>query len=198
MTGPDREAGGRLAFAAISRRQMGLYVLFASLSMLFAASLVGYFITRSQSAIWRDASMPRLPGRLFISTLFLIGVSTYLQGGLRAIRENRAQTMMRRLLLGLGFSLLFLGNQALGWSTLSGSSIPENARSLYAFTFYLLTGLHALHVLGGFVPLGVVLVRARSGEYSSSRHEGVLLCVQYWHFLGVVWAILFTTLVLFS
>ncbi|HET9929853.1 MAG TPA: cytochrome c oxidase subunit 3, partial [Polyangiaceae bacterium] len=66
------------------------------------------------------------------------------------------------------------------------------------YTFYVLTGLHAAHVVGGFVPAGIVFARARRREYSSSRHEGVLLCTQYWHYLGVVWLALFLVLELSS
>ena len=68
-------------------------------------------------------------------------------------------------------------------------------KSLYTFCFFTLTGVHALHVLGGFVPLGIVLHRAKRREYSSSRHEGVRFCVQYWHFLAVVWLVLVAVLV---
>ena len=72
---------------------------------------------------------------------------------------------------------------------------PEVAnQSLYAFTFYLLTGLHWLHVVGGFAPLGVVLYRVNQREYSSSRMEGIKFCVQYWHYLGAIWLVLLTTL----
>ena len=50
----------------------------------------------------------------------------------------------------------------------------------------------------GLAPLAVVTVKLRQGEYSSSRHEGFKLCTQYWHFLGVVWAILFGALLVAS
>ncbi len=58
----------------------------------------------------------------------------------------------------------------------------------------MLTGLHALHVIGGFVPLLVVLGKAKRREYSSSNHEGVKLCAQYWDYLGVIWTILLSVL----
>jgi cytochrome c oxidase subunit 3 len=60
----------------------------------------------------------------------------------------------------------------------------------------MLTGLHAAHVLGGFIPLGIVLGRADRRRYSSSEHEGPRLCRQYWDYLFVVWVILLTALFL--
>jgi heme/copper-type cytochrome/quinol oxidase subunit 3 len=60
----------------------------------------------------------------------------------------------------------------------------------------LLTGVHALHVLGGFVPLGFVVHHALRRQYSSSSHEGLTLCAQYWHYLGAVWLVLVSMLYL--
>jgi cytochrome c oxidase subunit 3 len=58
----------------------------------------------------------------------------------------------------------------------------------------ILTVLHALHVLGGVIPLIVCTVRAGQGLYSADEHQGVYSLVRYWHFLGVVWVILFAVL----
>ena len=74
------------------------------------------------------------------------------------------------------------------------ATIATDARTLYGFTFYMLTGLHALHVIGGFVPLVIVLNKAKGREYSSSNHEGVKLCAQYWDYLGVIWLCLLSVL----
>jgi heme/copper-type cytochrome/quinol oxidase subunit 3 len=65
---------------------------------------------------------------------------------------------------------------------------------LYAITFYMLTGLHAAHVLGGIGALAVVLVRAWRGDYGWAWFPGVRHLATYWHFLGVVWLVLFATL----
>ena len=73
---------------------------------------------------------------------------------------------------------------------MSAATTATDARTLYGFTFYMLTGLHAVHVVAGFVPLGVILNKAKRREYSSSNHEGVKLCTQYWDYLGVVWCVL--------
>jgi cytochrome c oxidase subunit 3 len=62
--------------------------------------------------------------------------------------------------------------------------------------FYWLTGLHGAHVVGGVVFLTVCLTRAARGRYSASSHLGVELCELYWHFLGIVWVVLVTTLFL--
>ena len=66
--------------------------------------------------------------------------------------------------------------------------------SLYAWTFYVLTALHALHVLGGLPPMLIVTVRALRMGYGPSDHRGLVYCAMYWHFLDAVWIVLYAIL----
>src|SRR5262249_50092372 len=95
-------------------------------------------------------------------------------------------------LLALGFLI----NQTRVWLSLDNIQLPTNARTLFAFSFALITGLHALHVLGGFVPLAVCTVRASRERYSSFDHIGVTYCAMYWHFLDVAWVVIVSVLLL--
>jgi cytochrome c oxidase subunit 3 len=186
------------ARSAISTRRLALYVLFASISMLFGATMVGYLVTRAQSPLWRTAEMPALPAGLWLSTLLIVAISATFQSAISAIRQNRSRALLRRLWFGTGLVVLFLSAQAQNWLYMERATVAVQIRTLYPYTFYMLTGLHGAHVLGGLVPLGLVIHRARRNEYSSSSHEGVDLCVLYWHYLGVVWLLLFTALKVFS
>ena len=181
----------------VSTAQVGIVVFFVSLGVLFVASLVAYVITRTGNPEWR-AGMPGLPLGLLASTGLIAGLSGAMHWGLASIRKNRNQTLTRALWLALVFAIAFLAGQALNWSTMAAGSQAATRPTLYPFTFYLLTGLHALHVIGGFVPHLLVLSRAKKNEYSSSRHQGVMFATQYWDFLGVVWLVLLTTLWLFT
>ena len=194
----ERSPGGgpREPSFKMSTRQLGVVVLFVSLSILFLASLVGYAVTRLQNDLWRPPGSPGLPPGLFASTALLAGVSIAVHLALRSVRRNRLDSLVRSLWLTLAFAAAFLVGQTLNWHAML--AVPGLSSTLYAFTFYLLTGLHAVHVAAGFVPLGVVLARARRREYTSSHHEGVSFCVQYWDFLGVVWLVLLTTLHVFT
>ncbi|HLE30822.1 MAG TPA: cytochrome c oxidase subunit 3, partial [Anaerolineales bacterium] len=64
--------------------------------------------------------------------------------------------------------------------------------SLFGATFYTLTGFHGLHVTGGVVGLIFVILKALRGGYTQAAHDGVELMGLYWHFVDVVWIILFT------
>jgi cytochrome c oxidase subunit 3 len=182
--------------SGISPKQLAMFVLFGSITMLFGASIVGYLITRSQNVIWKTASMPGLPVGLLGSTLLLGALSFAMHRALHAVRENRFERLSRSLLLALLLGVAFVLGQGLNWRAMYGATTESDARTLYGFTFYMLTGLHALHVVGGFVPLCIVLSKAKRREYSSSNHEGVKLCTQYWDYLGVVWCVLLAVLYL--
>ena len=180
--------------SSVSAKQLLMIALFGTLSMLFGASVVGYLITRSQNDVWKTASMPGLPLGLVASTILLAGLSIAMHVALRAVRQNRFETLQRALTVALLLGLAFVVGQAENWRSMYAAAIATDARTLYAFTFYMLTGLHAAHVIGGFVPLGIVLGKTRRREYSSSNHEGVKLCAQYWDYLGIVWLILISVL----
>lgn len=181
---------GEPATSGVSAKQLAMIVLFGTLSMLFGASVVGYLITRSQNDVWKTASMPGLPLGLVASTILLAGLSVAMHVALRAVRQNRFERLQRALSVALLLGLAFVVGQAENWRAMYAAAIATDARTLYAFTFYMLTGLHAAHVVGGFVPLLVVSGKAKRREYSSSNHEGVKLCLQYWDYLGVIWSIL--------
>ena len=178
----------------MSSRQLGMAVFLGSLTVLFAASLVAYLLTRANQDQWRAAEAPGLPLGLIASTVLLVGVSIAQRYGLKAIRENRHSALSRSLWVTTTLAVGFMVGQALNWAAMVQVELEAAAKSLYVFTFVSLTGLHALHVLGGIVPLAIVILHHSRREYSSSRHEGVKLCVQYWDFLLVVWVVLLTTL----
>jgi cytochrome c oxidase subunit 3 len=167
--------------------------LIASLGMIFAASIVGTLWVRSHAKVWPPPGVPALPARLWISTLLIVASSAALEWAVRALRRNDAKRLRWGLALTLVLGLGFLSSQTVNWFLLAARAFVPTA-NLYAFTFYLLTCLHAAHVVGGVIPLSVVTVRAWGGRYSAASHAGVTFTAMYWHFLTVVWLVLFLVL----
>src|SRR6185503_10995566 len=171
----------------ISLRQFGLLILMVSMTVLFTATIIAYVWTRLINPVWKTPEMPELPLGLFGSTVMITGLSVAMHRAVRDVRQNRNESLVRDLWLALAFGVAFLLGKALNWRTMAPGLCAGVPHPLYPFTFYMLTGLHAAHVLGGFIPLGIVISRARRRLYTSSEHEGVRLCRQYWDYLGVVW-----------
>lgn len=177
----------------LSMRQLGVILLFISMSVLFTATIVGFWWTRVYASNYRAPGLPDLPSGLLLSTLLIALTSLGIWQAQRAVKRNQLEAVQRWLLVAAALAALFLLTQTANWFSMRP---PRDANSLYIATFYLLTGVHALHVLGGFIPLGIVVHHALKRHYSSSSHEGLSLCAQYWHYLGAVWLVLVSMLYL--
>lgn len=176
---------------------MAMRLFLASLSVLFAASIAAYLVVRSRAVTWPPPGMPRLPSGLWVSTAIIVASSLFVQRALSAARRGGGGAIFRNLLLTTVLGLGFLVSQAINWQSLIAVHVTAGVH-LYAFTFFTLTGLHAAHVVGGIIPLVTVTLRARRGAYSSSFHPGVYYCAAYWHFLDLVWLVMFCLLFLFA
>jgi cytochrome c oxidase subunit III len=176
---------------SLSLRQLGMLVLYCSMSVLFLATVIGFWFTRLTSDHYRAPGLPDLPKGLVLSTLLIAATSLCIWQAQRGIAKNLLESVKRWLFAAAALASLFLLTQTANWFAMRP---PSDKNSLYIATFFLLTGVHALHVIGGFVPLGFVLYHAARRHYSSSSHEGLSLCAQYWHFLGGVWLVLVSML----
>lgn len=178
--------------------RMGMYIFIISLAMLFIASLAGYAVLRLQLDWPRN--LPHLPRILLLSTLVLALSSGSLHAAWMAIRRNLQQRSARWMAVTAALGLVFLVLQAIAWGSwfqAVGSVWPESQTYRWALTsFYVLTGIHALHVVGGVVPMLIVTVNALRGSYSPENYSGIHYCAMYWHFLGVVWIMLYATLLI--
>jgi cytochrome c oxidase subunit 3 len=170
-----------------------MFLFLVSLAVLFLASIVATIIIRVRAGSWPPPGMPPPPRGLWLSTAILIVSSATMQWAVESARRDRRDSLRFATLLTTILGFAFLGSQVanrLHW-------VGQNATirsSLYAYLFYVLTGLHALHVVGGLVPLVIVSVNSAYGRYSSVFHAGVRQVAIYWHFLGVVWIVLFAVI----
>lgn len=169
-------------------------MLLVSISVLFLAATVAVLITRSRVPHWRLPGQHGLPWSIFASTACLAVVSGLLHAARRATSANRFTRVVLLLRATIGVALIFVGTQALSVRELTHSEGAFATQTLFVFSFDLLVGLHALHVIGGFVPLTIVHGKAMRREYSSSRQAGLAFCTQYWDYLGLIWLVLLATL----
>ncbi|MGE3163818.1 MAG: heme-copper oxidase subunit III [Planctomycetota bacterium] len=172
----------------------GMVLFLVSLTVSFLAVLVAYAVFRVRGGSeWLPADKTGLPDLLWVSNGLIVGCSGAAQWALIAVRNDRRThllvALVSTLLLALGFTVC----QGFAWREIAREQHLEGMR-IYSVTFYLLTGLHALHVIGGFGLQAWVVVRASLRHYWSLFHPGVLYAAMYWHFLGAVWFVLFAVL----
>lgn len=174
-------------------RRMGMWLLLASLGVLFAATLVGFLVLRMRAEQWPPPGTPPLPGGLWVSTGLLIVLSLALVMAARAVRAGTMSVLNRMLGVSVLLAVAFLVAQISNWMRMAAHSVLPD-ESLFVWFFYLLTILHAAHVLFGLVPLVLVSVRARRGRYGPEDSETIHLVGMYWHFLLVTWVAIMVVL----
>lgn len=175
-------ASATLELAAPLRRSqvtgIGLWVFIAVASTLFALFLTAYAMRMLDAPDWSRIMLPR---QLWLSTLWLAA------GSLALHTAGRRSGSQARLLLQAGgaCALAFVLTQWSAWQALQQARVALAGNPAASF-FYLLTAIHALHVVGGLVAWGLTL---RDGQAWR-----IALCARYWHFLLVVWVLLFAAL----
>ena len=176
-----------------ARSNMLLAVKLGILSeaMLFGALFAAYFVIRSESGGWPPNGQERpellLPG---LNTLLLLSSSVTMQVAVRAIGRGELPTMRRWLRATLLLGSVFILVQGYEFAT-NGFGLDAG---VFGSTFYTLTGFHGAHVLAGLAFMAIVALRARRGLISAEHHTAVEAASYYWHFVDVVWVILFSTL----
>ncbi len=192
MTAAPASPQGQTA-AGSGAGMLGMRLFLASLSAVFAATLVAYLVVRGRAEAWPPPGVPQLPRTLWVSTVLLVASSATMTWAQRGARRGDGTALRRGLGLTTLLGLAFLASQTLNWFALVAANLTMRT-NLYGFTFYLLTGLHALHVLGGLGPLAALTAQAWRGPGSDALARRVAYLAAYWHFLDAVWLVLFAVL----
>jgi cytochrome c oxidase subunit III len=166
----------------------GIWVALAAISMTFAAFTSALIVRQGAAMDWHHLTLPRI---LYFNTLVLLASSVTLQMSRREIAVfmggkhfelNPARWLYFTMLLGV----VFVAGQYVAWMQLhsEGLYLATNPNSSF---FYLLTSVHALHVLGGLVGLTYVMRKLRRVTLRRSTLDA--FC-NYWHFMGILWVYL--------
>ncbi len=166
--------------------KVGLRIFFAVATSLFLLFIVGYRLRM----VYEDWVPLQEPITLWINSGFLVLASIAFEWAKRAVAAGNAKTTRRAFYTGGVLSILFVTGQLAAWQQLNlmGHFVSSNPASSF---FYLLTGVHGLHLLGGLVAWGRTLVRLHPGADLAAARMSVDLCTVYWHFLLLVWVVLF-------
>jgi cytochrome c oxidase subunit 3 len=170
-------------------RMFGLVLFLIAESMIFLGLFAAFLIYRFMMPVWPPAGTPELelllPG---VNTAILVSSSFVMHMGQKAIKENNMSGLQLWFAITAAMGAIFLGGQLYEYSHME-FGLTTN---VFASSFYALTGFHGLHVTFGLLLILTVLWRSRQKEhYSSDSHFGVEAAELYWHFVDVVWIILF-------
>ncbi len=171
---------------------VGTVIWLASELMFFGGLFAAYLTLRSNARVWPPASVHLELLAASIATLVLIASSGTMHLATRALERGERELMQRWLVVTLALGALFLVNQIREFFVLDFSPSSSGFGSMY----YLMTGFHALHVFGGLALITVAIVITTGAGRLERRRPVVESVSYYWHFVDVVWVLLFATLFL--
>jgi cytochrome c oxidase subunit 3 len=195
----DPHGAGGHAQRGISNPILGMILFITSEVMFFSGLFAAYFATRAANAaqwppdIFADVLDPL--GPILLATIILIASSFTCQFAVWSIRRGDRRGFVRNTAVTFILGIVFLGMQAFDYSILFGEGMTL-ASGPFGTTYFTLTGFHGAHVFGGVLMLGVILYRGMAGQFSARHHDAVEAVSLYWHFVDVVWILLFSILYL--
>lgn len=164
-------------------------LILAVATVVFSLFIVAYG-DRMALSDWRPLPEPSL---LWVNTVILMLSSAAWHWATVSARQGRMDGVKTGLLAGGGFAFAFLIGQFWVWRQLAAAGYYADTNPAAAF-FYLLTAVHAVHLLGGLVAWGRTASKVLRGAELAKVRLSVELCAVYWHFLLVVWLVLFALL----
>jgi cytochrome c oxidase subunit 3 len=167
-------------------QKIGLGVFLAVVGALFTL-FVSAYLMRVSTQDWWTTPVPRL---LYVNTGILFASSLCLHWAATQAARGRLEGLRTALLAGLATALAFVTGQVFAWRQLvaAGYTLSDDAAASF---FYVISGLHGLHILGGMVALArAVRFAGREQAVSPRLRLGVELCAVYWHFMLAVWLVL--------
>ena len=178
----------------------GMVFFIFSEIMFFSGLFAAYLALREDALEW----VPLIDGvfepeaaleaefRPVFFTILLVVSSFPMQWAAFAIRKGNRRQMQWGMLITILIGVAFLINQGLEWSS-ADFAIGDGP---YSATFYLLTGFHGAHVLGGLLFIVILFMRSHLGHFDAHRNTAVEAATLYWHFVDIVWILLFSLIFL--
>jgi cytochrome c oxidase subunit 3 len=183
--------GGGKRFSKDTYR-ITVWILMAAIVMMFVALASSYIILSGNEG-WRPMRMPRA---FIVSTGLILISSITMTAARRQIRQGRRRKYQGWVLLTLLLGIAFLFSQVEGWQQLvtAGAFMSGNPHSSF---YYLFTGAHGIHLLGGLTALTYLALRSGQvlvGEANEKRMAAIDAVTLYWHFMDGLWVCLFLLL----
>lgn len=175
---------------SINPTKFVLWLMIVASLMLFASFTSAYIVRRGEGN-WLIFDLPQMFG---FSTAVIMLSSVTMQLAFSSFKKNNVKNLRTLLYSTLFLGITFAVFQVLGWKQLVANNIHFVGNPSESF-FYVISGLHLLHVIGGLGFVLFVLIQSSKGM-AQNKKLSINLCTTYWHFLGILWVYLYVFLLL--
>lgn len=180
----------------VSDAKMGMWLFLASEIMFFTGMIGSYIVIRLANAdAWPSPGSILSTPVLAVNTFILICSSFSMVLALEAAKAGDQAKLLKNLLLTILGGGAFLTIKLVDYAHLVHEGFRIDS-SMFGSFYYMLTGFHGLHVFGGVVTLGVMAWRSSRGDFTPENYDAIEATGLYWHFVDLVWIVLFAILCL--
>ena len=186
---------GERTSLGIENNKLGVWTLLGSEAVFFAVLITTYVVMRGRSVSGPEPHAILNVTLTAVNTFVLLCSSLSMVTALAAIQRGEVAKLRRWLIVTMALGLAFLGGQVFEFTSLfnQGLSLKSN---IFGSTFFTLTGFHGAHVAVGIIWIGFVLTKAFRGNITHKNYLPVELVGLYWHFVDLVWILIFTVVYL--
>ncbi len=177
---------------AMHPKKFGMWLFMASVMMLFMGLTSAYIVRRAEG----NWAYFELPGLFYYSSVVVLISSILFQWAYFSAKRDLIDRVKTLVVITSVLGVAFVVLQFYGWKQLVGEGIYLVGNPSGSF-LYVITGLHALHIISAVVFLLIVLNSAIRGKIHSKNMAQIEMCTTYWHFLGALWLYLFVFLLLY-
>ncbi|HEY9084982.1 MAG TPA: heme-copper oxidase subunit III [Candidatus Tyrphobacter sp.] len=174
-------------------RLQGFLLFLVSDVVLFSSFIFAYLYLRNSGQGWPPPGVTRPAIALgAVNSAILFGSGATMHYALENFKHGRFTQYARLMIFTIVLGAMFLGGQAIEYTTLFRDHVTWAGSGIFGASFFTLTGMHGFHVFCGIVYLGVLLLQSVHGVYDKNRFFGLTAGTLYWHFVDVIWVVLFS------
>jgi heme/copper-type cytochrome/quinol oxidase subunit 3 len=172
--------------------KLGMWVFLCADAMTFGAAIAAYAALRITNVNWPEPRDILGIQTTAVMTFILIVSSVTMVQALSGVKHGNQRKFTMFMAFTILGGLTFLVMQAFEWHHLIWIEGLSIRTSLFSATFFILTGFHGCHVLGGIIYNSVILLRGLAGKITQANSSLVEIAGLYWHFVDLVWILIFT------
>jgi cytochrome c oxidase subunit 3 len=176
-----------------SLRLQGFLFFLVSDLVLFSSFIFAYLYLRNSGQGWPPPGVTRPAIALgAVNSAILFGSGATMHYALENFKHGKFMRYTQWMICTILLGAMFLGGQAIEYTTLFRDHVTWAGSGIFGASFFTLTGMHGFHVLCGIIYLVVLLLQSVHGVYDKNRYFGLTAGTLYWHFVDVIWIVLFS------